>query len=147
VLSDSQPWPAASDDCLRSGIQRIYRKGRKAFARADADGDEEALHESRKQTKYLGAALQVLAAARGGSTAKRVKQAEAIADELGDDHDLAVVRGKLTGQRRSGSSRRALLAQIDGRRQKLQRKAARHSRRLYRRKPKAFVAALDFPAA
>ena len=146
VLSDSRPWPAATDASLRRGVERVYRKGRKTFARSEAQKREEALHESRKQTKYLAKALEVLAAAGGGRRiAKPVKRAEAIAHALGEEHDLAMLRKKLVARSRLGSDRRALLTQIDHQRRKLQRKAAKHGRRLYRRKPKAFVDALDLP--
>ncbi len=142
VLTDSRRWPAPTDDALRRGVERLYRKGRKAFARAEADTRDLTLHESRKETKHLGKALKVLGP-RGRGIEKRVKRAESIADALGDDHDLALLRTKVAERRRSASARQALLEEIERRREKLQRKAEKQSRRLYRRKPKAFVDALD----
>src|SRR5262245_11636061 len=143
VQSDARPWPRPTDDSLRRGIERIYRKSRKAFARADAERGEEALHESRKQTKYLGQALEVVAPDGGTRVTKR---ADKIADALGDEHDLAVLRGELEA-RLSGSARRAALARVQRRRRKLQHKAAKQGRRLYRCKTKAFVARLHINAA
>jgi CHAD domain-containing protein len=127
-------------DSLGRGLERIYRKGRKAFARADA-GDDETLHESRKQAKYLSKALETLARPGGSAMAKRAKLAESIADKLGDDHDLAVLRQKLSASRHSHSG--ALLSRIQSRRRKLQRKALKQSRRLYSRKARAFASVLD----
>ena len=146
MLSDSRAWRDPSDESLRRGIEQIYRKGRKAFTRAGQDGCDETLHESRKQTKYLGQALEVLAPARRGGIGKRVKCAESIADALGDDHDLVVLREKLAARSRSGSSRQEILTLIERRREKLQRKAAKQSRRLYGDKAKAFVDAVDLHA-
>jgi CHAD domain-containing protein len=142
VLSDTRAWPAATDDALRRGVERIYRKGRKTFARAEEDGRTGTLHESRKQTKYLGKSLEVLAAVRGRRIKKPVKRADAVVGALGEDHDLAMLCKELSTSRRADPPRRALLTLIEDRRATLQRKAAKRARRLYRRKPKAFVAAL-----
>jgi len=146
VRTDSRRWPAPTEDSLCCAVERIYRKSRKAFARAETDQRDETLHESRKQAKYLSRALTVLAPVDRGPIAKRAKRAEAIADALGDDRDLALLRRRLVARPRSGSTRRALVDGIDDRRQKLQRKAAKKARRLYRRKAKAFVGALDLRA-
>jgi CHAD domain-containing protein len=140
VRRESRAWPAPAMDSLGRGLERIYRKGRKAFARADAD-DDETLHESRKQAKYLSKALETLAPPEGSAMAKRAKLAESIADKLGDDHDLAVLRQKLAASRRSHSG--ALLSRIQSRRRKLQRKALKQGRRLYSRKARAFTSELD----
>src|SRR5262245_48874176 len=143
VQSDARPWPRPSKHALRRGIARMYRQSRKAFTRADEERAEEALHESRKRTKYLGQALEVLAPNTSGrAAAKRAKRADAIADALGDDHDLALLQGELAEHSRSGSSARAAIDRIERRREKIQRKAAKRGRRLYRDKGKAFVAAL-----
>jgi CHAD domain len=137
-------WPEPTDDALRRGVERIYRKGRKAFSDAEADRSDATLHESRKQTKYLGKALEVLEPGAGmAARAKRARRAESIADVLGDDHDLAVLEQRLAARAASASAGRAIVTRIERRRKQLQRKAAKQSRRLYRRKPGAFVEALD----
>ena len=89
VLSESRPWRTPSTAKLRRSVERMYRKGRKAFALADADRCDETLHEARKQSKYLGKALDTIA----GQRARAAQHAEAVADALGDDHDLAVLAG------------------------------------------------------
>jgi CHAD domain-containing protein len=142
VLSGSPSWPSLTHDSLRDGIERMYRKGRKAYARAAEEPCNETLHESRKQTKYLGKALQILGAHRSGAIAKRAKRAKAISDALGDDHDLAMLQGKLA-RGGAGADRRTLDARIERRRHKLQRKAVKKSRRLYRRKAKAFIQGIE----
>ena len=141
VQADARAWPAPTGDALQHGIERIYRKGRKAFARARKDPRDETLHEARKQTKYMSKALEVAEPVSRGRTAKVRKGAEQVSDALGADHDFAVLRRKLALRR--NASRRALLARIERRREKLQRKAAKRARRLYRRKASAFVDALE----
>jgi CHAD domain-containing protein len=143
VRREGESWPAPANASLRLGALRLYRRGRKAFARADADPEDERLHESRKQTKYLGRALEVLAPARGSEMAERAELSASIADALGDDHDLAVLRERLAARPRSDPGRAAMLSQIAKRRRKLQRKASKQSRRLYGTKAKAFAGDLD----
>ena len=116
------PWPV-----LRSGLERIYRKGRAALALAQARGSDRSLHELRKQVKYLGAALEIL------HFKKFNKRTDGIAEALGDDHDLAMLR------RRLGHADRELIAWANRRRRKLQKKALKEAGRLYRTKPRDFV--------
>ena len=143
VQSASRSWPAPTDKSLRRAVKRIYRKSRKAFARAETNRREEVLHESRKQTKYLRSALEVLSPAAGGRIAHRTKRAKAIADALGDEHDLAMLRKKLLTRGRSRTARQGLLAEIEDRRKELQQKGMDRGRRFYRTKAKAFVDSLD----
>jgi CHAD domain-containing protein len=121
---------------LRPGLRRTYHRGRKALKLARSSRSDRALHETRKQVKYLEAALEMLAPAKAPRVDKLAKSADAIAKRLGDDHDIAVLEGVL----RRKSADRALLAELEPVRRKLQKKALKRARRLYRRKPKAFVA-------
>jgi CHAD domain-containing protein len=121
---------------LEDGLRRVYRKGRKAFSRAGMRRTAEALHEWRKQVKYLHDALAALEGAAGGKAAKIAKRAEKLADRLGDDHDLAV----LAQRRRAPKKLRKLIA---GRRKKLQKRALRLGEKLYGRKPKRLAARLS----
>jgi hypothetical protein len=144
VLVESRQWPPATRDAAHAGVERIYRKGRKAFARADASRRETALHESRKQAKYLSRALEVVALPRDDVILKHAGRADSMADALGDDHDLALLRKRVTTRRSlSASARAGMLADIDRRRAELQRKASKRGHGLYRRKAKAFLEALD----
>ena len=52
-LSDS------ADGSLAAGLARVYRLGRDALTRADAVASDDALHESRKQAKYLAQGMKV----------------------------------------------------------------------------------------
>jgi CHAD domain-containing protein len=125
---------------LQAAIKRMYRKGRKALKAARAKGSDECLHESRKQVKYLGQALAVFEPLKSKRITRLVKRADTIADRLGDDHDLAVLEGKLhllpPQSRKAGKK---LDARIRKKRVKLQKKALKQAKRLYQKKPKAFV--------
>ena len=134
-------WRVPREDIpvLRAGFERVYRKGRKALKKARAEGTTESLHESRKQAKYLHQALSVIALRKSGRLAKAAKRAQAVADGLGEDHDLAVLQALLAALPADAPKAKKLLKRIQSRRAKLQRKALKQAQRLYGRKPAAFL--------
>jgi hypothetical protein len=89
--------------------------------------------------KYLQQALAI--AADGGSRRlkKLSKRAAKVAERLGDDHDLATLEAKILALPLHSKAERKLVARIEARRAKLQKKALKLARRVYRRKPAAFV--------
>jgi len=118
---------------LSKGMRRIYRKGRRALAEARSRPSPEALHESRKQAKYLLNALEMLYGARNGKSGKLARRLQRLAERLGDDHDLDALARHA---RRAG----LLQAAIARRRAGLQKKAFALGRKLYRGKPRRFPA-------
>ena len=124
------------------GFKRIYRSGRKAFAVAQSDRSMENLHEWRKQVKYLWHQLRILQPLWPGLVGELADQAHKLADYLGDDHDLAVLRDKSIEYEQAfpdSAGRSALIALIDRCRSELQDKAIVLGRRIYEEKPKAFA--------
>lgn len=132
-------------DALAPGLRRIYRRGRKAMKRAQDEPTTENLHEWRKRVKDLWHAEEILRPAAPKAMKKLAKRTHALADLLGDDHDLAELR--LYVERHPASfddhvTQVALVAVIERRREGLQRKAFRLGPKLYDRRPKKFVAAV-----
>jgi CHAD domain-containing protein len=151
---------------LEPGLARMYRQGRRRHRRAAAGrGDPgRALHEWRKRVKDLRYAAEMLdrqdPAARGkrrrdrarGRDAKLIaelaRSADRLGEALGEEHDLAVLaerireqsRGRAGGARLGRASRRAILKVIAGRRRALRARTLRDGARLYRQRPKRFVA-------
>jgi CHAD domain-containing protein len=134
---------------LDRGLRRIYRKGRRAFAEAQSTGTAEALHEWRKQVKYLANALEALYGSKRGRTgkiARRTKKfvrtkkltrrAEKLAGRLGNEHDLAALAQRT---RAAKVPQQGLQPLIERRRAKLQKRSFALGRKLYRRKPGRFV--------
>ena len=68
---------------LGPALKRIYRRGRRALPRAPAPPTDVALHEWRKQVKYLRYALEMLAPVRPRRLARLARQAEQLTDCLG----------------------------------------------------------------
>jgi CHAD domain-containing protein len=121
---------------LAKGMRRIYRKAREALAGARASRTPEALHEWRKQTKYLLNAIAMVDGAQKGRMKKTVRRAEKLADRLGDAHDLDLLAARA---RRRARDFRSLEALIGKRRAKLEKRAFALGRRLYKRRPKRYL--------
>ncbi len=117
----------------RTGLQRIYARGRRDLEVALARDTAAALHEWRKQAKYLGAALALVARDR-----TKAKAANEIARRLGDDRDLAML---CAGLGRSGEGRE-LKARLAEKRHKLRKRAVKLARHLYKPSPERFATGL-----
>lgn len=126
---------------IGTALRRVYRRGRRAMKEARRTPTAECLHEWRKQTKHLWHQTQVLEPLWPAMIAEFGDQAHKLADYLGDDHDLAVLREKLKPEafKHSGNAD-ALLAIIDRCRAQLQEKAFLLGGRIYDASPAEFVA-------
>jgi CHAD domain-containing protein len=128
-----------------TGLKRTYSKARKAFRLAHNSATDEHLHEWRKQTKYFWHQLQILEPLWPGPLGELADQCHKLADFLGDDHDLAVLREHALQAREAfptEASHRALLGLIERCRAGLQEKALALGQRLYEEKPAIFAARL-----
>jgi CHAD domain-containing protein len=150
------------------GLRRIYGEGRRRYRRAARAGGDRtlAMHEWRKRVKDLRHAAEMLdrsppsggehtrhgrrgrgGRARRGSEAARIhrlaRRADALGEVLGEDHDLAVFGERVRTDSAlvlGRPARKTLLRLIARRRRQLRRRALRQGERIYRRRPKAFVA-------
>ena len=127
---------------LGTGLKRIYRNGREAFAVAQDDPSQEHLHEWRKQAKYLWHQLQVLQPIQPGQLTALADQAHTLANALGDDHDLAILAHKFleaSDKFPDRATMHTLADLIAHRRALLQEEAMALGHRLYAEKPRKFV--------
>jgi CHAD domain-containing protein len=92
-------WPVGDRGWARLGpaFKRIYAAGRDAARVSRSKSDHELMHEWRKQVKYLWHALQVFQPLEPDKLRKHAKLAQRLADDLGDEHDLAVLRAYAIG--------------------------------------------------
>jgi CHAD domain-containing protein len=128
---------------LRSGLRRIYRQGRRAFREAAESPTDEALHEWRKRVKDLGYALEVVEPIRPAGLGQRIGRAGELADLLGDDHDLAVLRQIVLGGSMPAVAVTLFLPAIDAHRAELRDAAFSLGRKVYRERPADFADRLD----
>lgn len=131
-VARGRAWQLADADwkCIEQGLRSTYRRARRALSRGRKDRATEDLHEWRKQTKYLWHQLQLLTPLAPGPIGELADEFHRLADYLGDEHDLAVLRQRASPQ---------LTDLIDRRREELQDKAFALGERLYADKSKTFV--------
>jgi CHAD domain-containing protein len=142
VRSASRTYDSDGFDALRPGLKRIYGRGRSSMQAAADERTDEHLHEWRKRAKDLWHALQIVRPADPKRMKARAKRARRLSDLLGDDHDLAVLRERVTAADPAviqEPERTALLSVIDRRRAELQRDALELGARVYGPRPKRFA--------
>lgn len=124
---------------LEPGLDRGYRRGRRAFERARTAPTATRLHDWRKRSKDLWYHLRLLKPTSRAIVGGHADEAHALSDLLGDDHDLALLRETLrTGTGDVAVDVDAVLELIDHRRAQLQTEAMQVGERLYAERPKAF---------
>lgn len=147
VIKRSERWRLRGDDwvVIGDGLTRSFRRGRKNFAVARKARDTECLHDWRKQVKYLWHQLQILVPVRPGKVGGLADRYHELADALGDDHDLAVLRLKIESHVQAFERTRDLddlLRRLDRRRVRLQDEAFALGARLFSPKPRVFAQSL-----
>lgn len=124
---------------IEAGLLRSYTRGRKAFARARGERSMENLHAWRKRVKDLWYQERLLAPICGPGVRGQAKDAHRLADLLGDDHDLALLRQELAPKETPAPvDLHAVVKLIDHRRGELQTEAIALGERVYADSPKAF---------
>ena len=130
---------ADSWQALDRGVRRTYRRGRAAMHRARQAPSSIALHTWRKRVKDLWYVLRLLGPVCGPAVRGQAKDADRLAELLGDDHDLAALADSLRGEvGRAPVDLAPLRGLIDHRRAQLEAEAFAVGERLYAEKPKAF---------
>ncbi len=142
ALTKEEDFASIDSEAIKVGLRSIYRKGCKARSKADTVRTPEALHEWRKQVKYLLNAAEGLQPSAKGEVAKILKWSESLGDSLGDDHDLAMLSQETSRGIYAPVEAeviKTLHGLIDRRRVKLQERAFRLGKKLYYKKPKQFT--------
>ncbi|MDW5596066.1 CHAD domain-containing protein [Conexibacter stalactiti] len=136
---DSWPLDDSDWETVVAGISRAYARGRDARALAEADPTVEHLHDWRKRVKDLWYHHRLLKPVWPAVFDACAEEAHVLSEQLGDDHDLAVLRARLEqGIDGLAVDLDPLLAVVEERRGALQAQARQLAARLYAEKPKAF---------
>ncbi len=141
-------WPLHGDGwrLIGPGLERTYRRGRKRLRDVEANATVTNLHEWRKRVKDLWYQLRLIRRAEPELFGYLVRDADDLADHLGVDHDLALLR-EATADRKddfsSAADQRHLIELIDRRRGELQFAATTLGTRVYKDKPKKFIKKLE----
>jgi CHAD domain-containing protein len=142
IRSHAKDWHLGKHDwpVIGRGLERVYGKGRRALSAAETEGTPECFHEWRKQVKYLRHQLEFLTPVWPEVLRELADEAHKLADDLGDEHDLTVLRQKAQAHQDTlANDFSILLALIDRRRIELREKAVIRGRQLYEEKTGTFV--------
>ena len=131
---------------LIEGVTTTYRLGRGAMDAAVGGEDDEAFHEWRKREKDLWYAVRLMGPAAPAVLDQTAKVLHVLSEDLGDDHDLAVLTD-LVGVDPEAfggvAAARAAAGLAAERRAALQHHAAGLGAQVYAEKPKAFAKRLE----
>ena len=128
-------------ELLEGGLEKTYRRGRKAMAIAGEKPGIETFHEWRKRAKYLRYHLRLLRPAWPRLLKRTRSEVKTLGDLLGDDHDLAVLKETLavaTGDNADKERIELLRGLMHQRSVTLRAQAWWLGQRIYAEKPKAF---------
>jgi CHAD domain-containing protein len=125
-------WNDSSERDLN--FRRAYRQARDLWRDASDDPSPETLHEFRKRVKVLENQVAVVESDPAGPVARLQRLASLLADELGQIHDLDILREFLTNENETSP----LLEPIDRRRSELRHDALRRAGVVFLDKPRVF---------
>jgi CHAD domain-containing protein len=145
--AQASKWHVGRDgwSVIGAGLGKVYGQGRDALAAARESATNTALHEWRKQVKYLRHQLRLLQPIQPDTVTRMVEELHELGNHLGDDHDLAVLQVKMASQPArlaNEPAQRRLGAQINRRKLSLQRRAMELGSRLYEETPQQFCSRL-----
>jgi len=129
-----------------AGMRKTYKRGRDSMKDAIAEGEAEAFHEWRKRAKYHRHHMELLLDLWPQTLDQRRKDAKQLADLLGEDHDLCVLRDTLradTDAFGGGKGVRSFEKAIRKRLGKLRRDSISLGENLYDLKPKRLAKKVD----
>jgi hypothetical protein len=133
-------------EAIGPGLERGYRRGRRALRDAVERPTDEHVHEWRKSVKNLWYQTRLLEPAAPSVLSPLIETLDHLAEALGDDHDLAVLVERLAGDpHRYGGALHAIKAIEIARAEQavLRRPAFRLGATIYAEKPAAFVARIE----
>jgi CHAD domain-containing protein len=142
ILERIRDWPLDKLACdrLRKNVQRTYKGGRQALARAIRKTNAETLHTFRKREKELWYQLRLLRPLAPAVFKELNDELKRIGEYLGQVHDLAFVGQRLSSigpARQQGH--RILNALIESRTQELQCTTIALGERFYAERPRKFA--------
>ncbi len=125
-------------DLMRPGLEREYRRGRRALRAVRRDPSAEAVHDWRKRVKDLWYHLRLLHEVWPATMKGAADEAHALSDLLGDHHDLTVLIDDGREQAPDDPGLGELITLAERRQAELLAEALPMGERLYAEKPRRF---------
>lgn len=136
-------WPeVVHHRALARGQTRVFKRGHSGFDTAYDQPTVENFHEWRKQVKNLLYQTNVLRSLWRRMMVAYAAELKTLGKLLSEDHDLAILREKVSEQLKQSEDRteiEALVALVDQRRNELQVNARVLGTRIYAEKPRTFI--------
>jgi len=128
-------WPLrhAGFKLLQTGLQDIYRRGRRAMRRAYAEPSAVHFHDWRKRVKDHWYHSRLLESIWPAELQVRIEALKTLSDLLGDDHDLEMLHGTVNQAKLSDTA--PLLGLLEQRQAELRHEATSLGQRLYAERP------------
>lgn len=141
-------WPLTSNGfaAVAPGLATTFKQGRKAFALAYAESTPENFHEFRKRAKDHWYHIRLLENLWTPVMEAYEATLKSLEQDLGDDHNLAVLRNIAMTDTTHFTNKRdvaALLKLMDAYQGELRLDARNISERIYGQKPREFVAQMQ----
>ena len=128
-------WHLVHLDCkqIRRVVQATYKRGRAALELAQRIPTADNFHEFRKQVKELSFHLRILRPLHPKTFEPLYDELKLLAEQLGQANDLAFLNDRLRAMDHDGGLRKMskYTAQLDSRREELQRNASELGRRFF----------------
>jgi CHAD domain-containing protein len=125
---------------IEGGLEKSYRRARKALKIAYSEPSDETFHTLRKSVQWHWRQMSLLARAWPDEFAVRVAAARELSQILGDDHDLAMLIGATASAKDlSDEQKDAVVSLCERRQQGLRTAAENRAERLFAEAPRAFV--------
>jgi CHAD domain-containing protein len=140
-LAKKEHFATIDSRAAHAGLKRIYRQGQDAFVEARTARTTEALHEFRKQIKYLFNAIDGLTVADSDRISKVLKRADRLGELLGNDHELVTLSQETSRENYSSMNAavKSVHALIEQKRIELQNHALKLGEKIYHQKPRKFA--------
>jgi CHAD domain-containing protein len=137
-------WPLETDGfaAIEAGLEKTFRDGRKALARARKSGRREDFHEWRKRVKDHWYQVRLLTKLTGDVMDGYERSLKELEDALGDDLNLAILAERVQSMATTngnGVKPASLTKAIDSNRRELRERALEIGERVYAEKPKEFT--------
>jgi CHAD domain-containing protein len=136
-------WPLSADgfDAMAQGLEKTYRRGRKALARAQKEPLDPNYHEWRKRAKDLWYHVRLLEHVWEEFMQAQERSLKELETWLGDDHNLVVLRERILAEPEHFGDKKeieAFLAVTEAYQHELRQKSESLGSRIYAETPRGF---------
>jgi CHAD domain-containing protein len=141
---DADSWEIDDDfESIAGGIERTYRRGRKAMTEARRSGEPDEFHEWRKRAKYLWYQIRLLRNAAPSVLRPLSRRLHDVSDALGDAHDLVLMKDRVESFEADDAAKEAFRIVASGYVLELEARAISLGSRLWAEEPPTFVNRLE----